>query len=292
MGEGEPAKRWLFHLMAEQHAEYLAYELVLRNASPPAHHSHRPSPVAQRGRPKSHNGAGFRTERTKVLSHKGRCDLRAVFRALAGILPSRRAGRGRRPNAPGRCPNAPQLAHAKVGGMRRLTTTERESALIKETCWSPCGRRDGVVGRPQWLLVTSRTSSWVLPPPKVVFFREAPEAERAERLYCSSTAWADGTSQRRFSTRFSGGCGATGRFSHGRARGDQGARGRPRRRRMGAMWEALGKHIARVLCRISKSKSLRVGGLVDGGQGLQPEREQGLPRTPEGLRQLVASASG
>ena len=40
------------------------------------------------------------------------------------------------------------------------------------TFWSPCGRRDEVVGGPRRLLVTSRTSSWVVPPPKVVFYRD------------------------------------------------------------------------------------------------------------------------
>ena len=47
--------------------------------------------------------------------------------------------------------------------------------------WSPCGRRDEVVGRLRRLLATSRTSSWVVPPPKVVFYRPrgAPEAERS-----------------------------------------------------------------------------------------------------------------
>ena len=41
------------------------------------------------------------------------------------------------------------------------------------TFWSPCSRRDEVVGELRRLLVTSRTSSWVVPPPKVVFYKEA-----------------------------------------------------------------------------------------------------------------------
>ena len=44
--------------------------------------------------------------------------------------------------------------------------------------------------------------------------------------------------------RSSGGLGAAGCFGRGRAQGDQGARGRPRRRRRGAMWGALGKRLA------------------------------------------------
>ena len=40
------------------------------------------------------------------------------------------------------------------------------------TFWSPCGRRNEVVGGLRRLLVTSRTSSWVVPPPKVVFYRD------------------------------------------------------------------------------------------------------------------------
>ena len=39
-----------------------------------------------------------------------------------------------------------------------------------------------------------------------------------------------------------------------------------------------------------QDKILRVGGLVDEGWGLQPEREQGPLRTLEGLQQLVTSA--
>ena len=41
-----------------------------------------------------------------------------------------------------------------------------------------------------------------------------------------------------------------------------------------------------------QDKSLRVGGLVDEGWGLQPEREQGPLRTLEGPRQLATSAGG
>ena len=59
---------------------------------------------------------------------------------------------------------------------------------------------------------------------------------------------------------------------------------------------ALGKrllvHVALVLgrlCRLSKSKRLQVGGLVDNGWGLQPEREQGPLRTLVGLRQHAAA---
>ena len=47
------------------------------------------------------------------------------------------------------------------------------------------------------LLVTSRTSPWAVPPPKVVFCKDAPGDTRSERLYCSSAERAVGTSQRR-----------------------------------------------------------------------------------------------
>ena len=69
--------------------------------------------------------------------------------------------------------------------------------LHARALWSPCGRRDEVVGGVRRLLVTSRTSSWVVPPPKVIFYKEAPGVNRPERLYCSSTERAVGTSQRR-----------------------------------------------------------------------------------------------
>ena len=46
------------------------------------------------------------------------------------------------------------------------------------------------------MLVTSRTSSWVVPPPKVVFYKDAPECLRSERLYFSSAEGSLGTSQR------------------------------------------------------------------------------------------------
>ena len=64
--------------------------------------------------------------------------------------------------------------------------------LDEKTSWSPCGRRNEVVRGLRRLLVTSRTSSWVVPPPKVVFYKDAPECLRSERLYCSS-ARARGT---------------------------------------------------------------------------------------------------
>ena len=59
------------------------------------------------------------------------------------------------------------------------------------------------------------------------------------------------------------------------ARVNQGACGQPRRHRMDARRGALGKRLALVLCRLSESKSLRVGGLVDGGWGLQPGGSKG-----------------
>ena len=66
----------------------------------------------------------------------------------------------------------------------------------EETFWSSCGRHNAVVGGLRRLLVTSMTSSWVVPPPKVVFFRDAPGAEHPERLYFSSAEWEIGSSQR------------------------------------------------------------------------------------------------
>ena len=62
------------------------------------------------------------------------------------------------------------------------------------------------------------------------------------------------------STGFGGGFGTAGCFVRGWARGYRGARGRLRRRKTGAMWEAPGKRRALVL---------RVGGLVGKGWGLQ-----------------------
>ena len=83
---------------------------------------------------------------------------------------------------------------------------------------------------------------------------------------------------------------------HPRVRGVQGARGQPRRRR----WAQCGSRTSRNLelvfrlasRRVSESKSLPVGGLVDNGWGLQPEREQGPLRTPVGLRQLITGTGG
>ena len=85
-----------------------------------------------------------------------------------------------------------------VWGRRRDTGFSRDVLFIRVwTFWSPCGRRDEVVGGSRRLLVISRTSSWVVPPPKVVFYKEAPGVKRSERLYCSSAERAVGTSQRR-----------------------------------------------------------------------------------------------
>ena len=97
-------------------------------------------------------------------------------------------------------------------------------------CWSPPGH----VHRP----------GCMVPPPKEVFYREAPEAERSETLQCASAEWDVGTSQRVPSTGFGGGCGATGCFGRGWARGNREARGLPRRRRMGTKWEAARKRLA------------------------------------------------
>ena len=137
---------------------------------------------------------------------------------------------------------APMYAAAALYGASSCRRISRHTPA--GTFWSPCGRRDEVAGRPRRLLVTSRTSAWVVPPPKVVFYREAPEAERSKKLQCACAEWAAGTSQRVPSTGFGGGCGATRCFGRGWARVNRRARGLPRRRRMGAKWEALGKRLA------------------------------------------------
>ena len=51
------------------------------------------------------------------------------------------------------------------------------------------------------------------------------------------------------------------------------------------MWEAFGKRLVLVLCGLSMSKRLRVGGLVDEGWGLQLEGEQGPLWTLVDVRQ-------
>ena len=76
------------------------------------------------------------------------------------------------------------------------TTRDWRDNSASRTFGSPCGRRNEVVEGLRRLLITSRASSWVVPPPKVVFFRDAPGAEHPERLYCSSAGWAIGSSQR------------------------------------------------------------------------------------------------
>ena len=53
----------------------------------------------------------------------------------------------------------------------KTKTCQTCASTSEGTFWSPCGRRNEVVGGPRRLLVTSRTSSWVVPPPKVVFYR-------------------------------------------------------------------------------------------------------------------------
>ena len=142
------------------------------------------------------------------------------------------------------------------------------------------------------LLVTSRTPSWVVPPANVVFFRDAPGAERSERLYCSSAAWAIGTSQR-------------GVFNRVRRR----IRRRIRRDRLRMLRSRLGAWRSRSsrpttppqeernvgggpnAPGVSKSADtpeswgLRVGGPLGKGWGLQPEREQGPLRTLVEVRQ-------
>ena len=135
-----------------------------------------------------------------------------------------------------------------------------------------------MVGGLRRLLVTSRTSSWVVPPPKAVFFRGAPGVKRSGRLHCSSAERAVGTSQRKVSN--------VNRVRR-RIRRD-----RLLRSRVGA-WQSRslrsttppqdGRKVGGVPKALSvststdtpKSRSLRVGGPVGKGWGLQPEREQG-----------------
>ena len=170
-------------------------------------------------------------------------------------------------------------------GLWQVTSARREiqptcALILKETFWSPCGRRNEVAGGLWRLLVTSRTSSWVVPPLKVVFFRDAPGAKLSERLYCSSADWVIGTSQR-------------GVFSWVRRRI---RRDRLLRSRLG-VWRSRSSRPTTPSQEernvgpgpnapsVSKSAdtpeswSLQVGGPVGKGWGLQSEREQGPLQT-------------
>ena len=102
------------------------------------------------------------------------------------------------------------------------------------------------------MLVTSRTSSWVVPPPKVVFYRDVPGAYAAKGCTARARSVLSDLPSVESSTGFGGGFRATGCFVRDLARDDRGARGQPRRRRRGAMWEALGKRLALVLGRYTQ----------------------------------------
>ena len=99
----------------------------------------------------------------------------------------------------------------------------------------PCGCARGIFGRhaagavkrsggARRLLVTSRTSAWVVPPPKVVFYKEAPGAYAAK----GCIARARSALSERSSKPSCGGCGAAGRFIRDLAHENRGARGRSR----------------------------------------------------------------
>ena len=120
------------------------------------------------------------------------------------------------------------------------------------TFWSPCGRRNEVVGGLRGLLVTSRTSSWVVPPPKVVFYTDASSAYARKGCTARAPRVLSDRPSVETSTGFGGGFRATGCFVRGWAQGGQGARGLPRRRRLGARWEAFGKRLALVLGRYTQ----------------------------------------
>ena len=108
------------------------------------------------------------------------------------------------------------------------------SSRASGTFWSPCGRRNEVVGGLRRLLVTSRTSSWVVPPPKVVFYRDASSAYARKGCIARAPRVLSDRPSAETSTGFGGGFCATGCFGRGWAQGGQGARGLPRRRRLGA----------------------------------------------------------
>ena len=91
----------------------------------------------------------------------------------------------------------------------------------------------------------------MVPPPKVVFYKDAPSAHAHAREGCIARAprvLSDRPSGET-SAGFGGGFRATGCFGRGWAQGGQGARGLPRRRRLGARWEALGKCLGLILGR-------------------------------------------
>ena len=140
------------------------------------------------------------------------------------------------------------------------------------------------------MLVTSRTSSWVVPPPKVVFYKDAPECLRSERLYCSSTEGSLGTSQRGVVNRVRRGIPRDrlrmlrSRSGAWKSRSSRSTTRTPSQdgRKVGGGPKALSVSTS---TDTPKSWSLRVGGPVGKGWGLQPEREQGPLRTLEGLQQ-------
>ena len=124
------------------------------------------------------------------------------------------------------------------------------------------------------MLVTSRTSSWVVQPPNLVFYKDALKYAPKGRIARAQRVLSRRPSAES-STGFGGGFDATGWFVCVRAHRNRGARGLPRRRG----WAQSGRqsHV--------QDKSLRVGGFVDEGWGLQPERKQGPLRTLKGLQQ-------
>ena len=92
--------------------------------------------------------------------------------------------------------------------------------VLYRAFWSPCGRRDEVLGRPRALLVTSGISPWVVPPPKSGLLQGC----TAPCMH-SGAEWAIGTSRCWAPSRVRGIRRGRPVCSRGWARGNQGARG-------------------------------------------------------------------
>ena len=138
------------------------------------------------------------------------------------------------------------------------------------TLWSPCGRHNEVVGGLRRLLVTSRTSSWVVPPPKVVFFSDAPGADAPNGCIARARS---GHSERpsepsfpedlaRQAASFAFGRMEIGGLAVYHAAADGRKAGGSRKAPSVSTWPTI------------PDKSLQVGGLVDTGWGLQPRRSK------------------
>ena len=138
-----------------------------------------------------------------------------------------------------------------------------------------------MVGGLRRLLVTSRTSSWVVPPPKVVFYKEAPGAYAAKGCIArarsvlperpSETSFPEDVARQAAS--FAIWRVAIGELAVDHAVADGRKVGGSRKAPSVSTWPSI------------PDKSLRVGGLVDAGWGLQLEGEQGPLWTLVGARQ-------